>query len=128
MKLFLTILTLLLMSACDGNTGKRDANPLHLPVEGFVGDANKGAVLYRQNCLVCHGVEGKGSDQGPPLVHTTYNPNHHADLAFNLAVKNGVRSHHWKFGDMKPLPGISPESVGHIVVYVREVQRKAGIK
>ena len=128
MKLLLPILSVLLISACDGNSGKRDTNPYHLPPEGFIGDGKKGAVLYQRNCLRCHGNAGSGSNQGPPLIHKTYNPTHHADLAFNLAVKSGVRRHHWRFGDMPPLPEVTPQDVGHIVVYVRDLQRRAGIK
>ena len=122
------VLLAVFLAACDGSPGNRDSNPFHLPPEGFIGDVEKGAVLYAQNCLSCHGPEGTGSGQGPPLVHRTYNPSHHADLAFHLAVKNGVRRHHWQFGDMPPLPEISPESVGHIVVYIRDRQKRAGIE
>jgi mono/diheme cytochrome c family protein len=128
MKFILPILCIFLVSACDSNSGKRDTNPFHLPPEGFIGDANNGATLYRKNCLSCHGNAGSGSNQGPPLVHKTYNSSHHADLAFHLAVKNGVRRHHWRFGDMPPLPELTPQDVGHIVVYVRSLQRRAGIK
>lgn len=116
------------LSGCDGMPVRKDPNPFHLPPEGFVGDSTKGKILFTQNCLSCHGIRGRGTNQGPPLVHKTYNPRHHADMAFNLAVKNGVRSHHWKFGDMKPMPDVSPEDVGHITSYVREMQRNAGIK
>jgi len=128
MKFFLYVLSIVLISACDGNSGKQDTNPFYLPPEGFIGDLKKGAVLYQQNCLRCHGNAGSGSNQGPPLVHQTYNSSHHADLAFNLAVKNGVRRHHWRFGDMPPLPEVTPQDVGHIIVYVRGLQRRAGIK
>ncbi len=123
----LSFVMLILLSACDGGSGERDPNPLHLPPQGFVGDSVTGEKLYSQNCLGCHGSNGLGTNQGPPLVHKTYNPRHHADLAFHLAVRNGVRSHHWKFGDMKPLPNLSPEAVEHIVRYIREIQRKSGI-
>ena len=124
----LSLVFLMLISACDGGPGGRDPNPLHLPPQGFVGDSVMGEKLYSQNCLVCHGTNGLGSNQGPPFVAKTYNPRHHADLAFHLAVRNGVRSHHWNFGDMKPIPNLSPEDVGHIVQYVRAIQRKSGIK
>ncbi len=124
---FVAILTLLL-SACERVSENQAQSSFHLPPEGFVGDSAKGAELYRQNCQSCHGVGGKGSNQGPPFLHKTYNPNHHADLAFHLAAKNGVRAHHWSFGDMKPLPNVSPETVGHIIAYVRDIQRAAGIK
>ena len=125
-KLFLILF--LVLSACDGGPGTSDSNPLHLPPQGFIGDSITGETLYSQNCLACHGNAGLGTNQGPPLVHKTYNPGHHADLAFHLAVNNGVPSHHWKFGDMKPIPGLSPEDVGHIVQYIRAIQRKSGIQ
>ena len=123
-----TLLSAIILAACDGSPGNRDPNPFHLPPDGFVADKNKGAELFRQNCSVCHGRAGSGSNKGPPLVHKTYNPGHHADLAFHLAVKNGVRRHHWQFGDMPPQPQVSPEAIGHIVAYVRALQRRAGIK
>jgi mono/diheme cytochrome c family protein len=123
----LTPVFLLLLSACDGGPGEKNANPLHLPPQGFVGDSIKGNQLYSHNCLGCHGINGLGTGQGPPLAHNTYNPRHHADLAFHLAVKNGVRSHHWKFGDMQPIAHLSPKEVAHIIQYVREVQRNSGI-
>ncbi len=123
----LVVLIALTLVACDVPEGVGSSNPLYLPPQGFVGDINQGKLLYDTNCLSCHGVEGRGTQAGPPLVHDTYNPRHHADLSFNLAVKNGVPSHHWDFGDMKPVPGVSPEGVTHITKYVREKQRQAGI-
>jgi cytochrome c len=124
----LSLVFIFLLAACDGGSGERDPNPLHLPPQGFVGDSIKGKALYYKNCQVCHGENGLGTNHGPPLVNNIYNPRHHADLAFHFAARNGVRSHHWKFGDMEPIPNVSPEDVGHIVTYVRELQRKAGIK
>ncbi len=115
------------LAACDVPDGAGSSNPLYLPPQGFVGDSVQGELLFNANCLSCHGAEGSGTQFGPPLVHDTYNPRHHADLSFNLAVKNGVRSHHWQFGDMKPVPGVSPEDITHITQYVREQQRMAGI-
>ena len=67
------------LSACDGGSGEKDSNPLHLPPQGFIGDSIIGESLYSQNCLACHGIGGMGTNQGPPLVHKVYNPRHHAD-------------------------------------------------
>ncbi len=87
----------------------------------------RGESLYLAHCDRCHGHRATGSEIGPPLVHSTYEPRHHADAAFVLAVRNGVRAHHWPFGDMPPVPGLSEDDVASIVAYVRWLQREAGI-
>ena len=48
-------------------------------------------------------------------------------MAFLLAAKQGVRAHHWPFGDMPPVPGVSEQDVGRIVAYVRTLQKANGI-
>ena len=88
----------------------------------------QGKTLFEQNCSVCHGPAGDGTTQGPPLVHIIYEPNHHADAAFVLAARNGVRAHHWRFGDMAPLPDVTDQMVLEIVGYVRWLQRQVGIE
>lgn len=101
---------------------------LAVPPAGFTADAKQGGQLFKENCARCHGVEGKGTNQGPPLVHIIYEPSHHSDLAFYMAIQNGVQSHHWQFGNMPSIPGVNPEQAGHIVAYIRMEQQKAGIK
>lgn len=41
---------------------------------------------------------------------------------------DGTRAHHWQFGDMKPVPGLTPDDVAYITAYVRVKQRTAGIR
>ncbi len=89
--------------------------------------AVKGAKAYDANCAQCHGTNGAGGDQGPPLVHNIYNPGHHADAAFIFAVKRGVRGHHWAFGDMPPMPQVGEDDIYAIVRYIRELQEENGI-
>ena len=89
--------------------------------------ARSGQTLFNGNCAVCHGANASGTNVGPPLVHPYYGPGHHPDFAFKNAVQNGVPSHHWWFGDMAPLPGVSEQDVGQIICYVRELQRANGI-
>ena len=48
-------------------------------------------------------------------------------LAFELAVRRGVRAHHWRFGDMPPQPTITPDAIHMITRYVRELQQANGI-
>ena len=86
-----------------------------------------GQALFDANCAACHGSAGVGTLQGPPLIHIYYEPNHHADAAFMSAAAVGVRAHHWRFGDMPPVPGLGPAEVDQIIAYVRWLQREAGV-
>lgn len=106
------------------------AQPLQIPQPGagLMPNAARGKALYDEKCASCHGADLKGTDQGPPFLHRIYEPSHHGDAAFQLAVRNGVRAHHWKFGDMKPVPGLSADDVAHITAYVRSQQRRVGIR
>jgi cytochrome c len=88
---------------------------------------SKGESLFNDKCAPCHGVQASGTMKGPPLVHKIYEPSHHGDAAFHMAVQRGVRAHHWEFGNMPPIPGVSEEEVSEIVKYVRWLQREAGI-
>lgn len=109
-------------------TASAEGMQIPRPSPGLMPNPVVGKGLYEQNCASCHGADLQGSDQGPPFLHRVYEPSHHADLAFQLAVKNGTRAHHWPFGDMKPVSGLTPDDVAHITAYVRAEQRKAGIR
>lgn len=89
--------------------------------------AQAGREAFRANCAECHGDSAGGTDQGPPLVHKWYHPNHHADAAFVLPAKRGVAQHHWKFGNMPPQPQVAERSLQQIIQYVRELQQANGI-
>ena len=90
--------------------------------------ALEGETIFNANCAACHGKNGAGVDgAGPPLVHVIYEPNHHADIAFYVAVKQGVRAHHWRFGNMPPVPDVGEHDVAKIITYIRELQRANGI-
>ena len=101
---------------------------LHLPPPDYRGDPLKGQARFQEYCAGCHGSAATGSRQGPPLLDRIYSPSHHADLAFHMAVRDGVRAHHWKFGDMPPVAGITPEATQDIVAWVRKEQRRVGIQ
>lgn len=104
----------------DGSTSSGD------PLAG--GDPAVGQELFLSNCAACHGAEGQGTDSGPPLVHEIYEPSHHGDASFLAAVQRGVEPHHWDFGPMPAIPGLEIDEVAHIVAYVRQLQREAGIE
>ncbi len=87
-----------------------------------------GADLYAANCAQCHGADLRGTDQGPSLLSQVYEPGHHGDGAFLVAVAAGVRPHHWDFGPMPPIPGLTAQDVEAIVAFVRETQRREGFE
>ncbi len=90
--------------------------------------ARTGKQAYDAVCAECHGANAAGKQgSGPPLVHVIYEPGHHADMAFQMAAAQGVRSHHWPFGDMPAQPAVTRGDVSAIIAYVRELQRANGI-
>ena len=86
-----------------------------------------GEELFNSKCAKCHGLKGIGTGAGPPLVHRIYEPNHHSDFSFRRALSMGVRAHHWRFGNMEKVTGLTPEQVELIIKYIREIQQDAGI-
>jgi len=91
------------------------------------GDAQAGQDAFARHCAACHGVDASGSAKGPALVHRLYHPAHHADVAFERAVQQGVRAHHWRLGDMPPEPALTRAEIGPITEYIRSLQRANGI-
>jgi mono/diheme cytochrome c family protein len=111
-------LLLLALAGCRGD-------PEEVPVP-FTG--TDGTALYAQACSSCHGVDLRGTEQGPPFLHPVYRPGHHSDAAFVLAVRRGSPAHHWNFGPMPPVAGLSDEQVDAIIRYVRAQQQATGIE
>lgn len=107
-------------------SGNDDAQ-VKVKIPSFSPTALAGQEAFNANCAQCHGKNGSGTKQGPPLVNDIYNPGHHPDEAFASAAANGVRRHHWNFGNMPALPQVSTEQVSKIVRYVRELQEANGI-
>jgi len=108
-------------------TRTRATQVVHVKVPQLSDLATRGKAAFDANCATCHGVNASGTNKGPPLVHEIYNPGHHADGAFYLAAKLGVRQHHWSFGNMPPQPQVTQEQIAGIVRYVRELQAANGI-
>jgi mono/diheme cytochrome c family protein len=89
--------------------------------------ARAGQLAFDRTCAGCHGPHARGSAAAPPLIHPTYRPAHHADIAFEFAVRRGVRAHHWRFDDMPPQPSLTAAEIAQITRYVRELQAANGI-
>jgi mono/diheme cytochrome c family protein len=97
-----------------------------------VPDLDAGALAgktgFEKYCASCHGINAAGQDGiAPPLVHEIYEPGHHGDQSFFLAARQGVRAHHWPFGNMPPVEDIGDQEIAQIVNYIRALQRANGI-
>lgn len=91
-------------------------------------NAALGKKMFEAKCAACHNTNGAGREGvAPPLIHVIYEPSHHGDESFQRAVANGVRGHHWPFGNMPPVEGLTRGDVQMIVTYIRELQRENGI-
>lgn len=88
----------------------------------------EGEALYRVSCAACHGSDLRGTAVGPSHLSVIYNPGHHGDGAFAVAAIAGVKAHHWRFGDMAPVAGITEEDLVRIIAFIREAQRTEGFE
>lgn len=108
--------------SCNNSKGPVASGPVpKAPVELGVGEK-----LFNNNCAGCHGSGARGTDRGPTFLSKIYEPNHHGDAAFRMAPQNGVRAHHWNFGDM-PKIEVTQQEVNEIIPYIRWLQKGAGI-
>lgn len=129
MTLRLTALTAVILTMVAGcgrgadSSARASVDPGPPPAE-LAGGENR----FNRNCARCHGALGRGTNQGPPLVHIIYEPSHHADESFRRAVALGVPAHHWSFGPMPPIRTVSADDIESIISYVRWLQQKAGIE
>jgi mono/diheme cytochrome c family protein len=111
----------------DNSMENRNLANVLLP-EALSQNAKIGKLGFEAKCAACHGMNAAGQEGvAPPLVHKIYEPSHHGDEAFQRAAALGVRRHHWPFGDMPPVEGVTRGDVTMIVAYIRELQRANGI-
>ena len=126
-------LSCLFFLGCSENGSNAQSSPVPSPTilasaaKPLPAELEEGEAKFNNFCSRCHGPQGQGTNNGPPLVHKIYEPNHHADMAFQRAAAQGVRAHHWKFGNMPKIEGVVPEDVSQIIGYIRWLQRQAGI-
>ena len=113
----LSISILLLMPVITGTI--KAAEEVEIPFH-----LGKGQLLYEKYCSSCHGLQLDGSDKGPTLLHPFYKPSHHGDKAFYRAALQGARQHHWEFGDMLPVEGMTTKKMDKLVPYIRYYQQQ----
>jgi cytochrome c len=91
-------------------------------------ELQEGKRVFERQCAACHGSSGGGLQTGPPLVDAVYRPAHHSDVAFYIAISQGVQAHHFNFGDMPSMPGVSQAESEAVVAYIRWLQQSVGIE
>ena len=111
------------LAACSSPEGDSSDIPVQNVALVATGD-----VLYQTNCAECHGGDLRGTDKGPSHLSIVYVPGHHGDQAFVVAARAGVRAHHWDFGNMAPVEGLSDDDLTAIIAFVRENQRIEGFE
>ena len=89
--------------------------------------AQTGETYFNAKCADCHGINGAGTQKGPTFIHKVYQKGHHGDESFQRAAKLGAPSHHWNFGNMPPVTGITRAEIAKIVTYIRELQAANGL-
>lgn len=113
------------MHGADAAAPARPADQIIVPQLTSAGQMGKR--VFDEKCATCHGTNGIGTDNGPPFVHKIYEPSHHADFAWVRAVRGGVQAHHWRYGNMSPVEGVTDKQIEWVTQYVRELQRANGI-
>lgn len=88
----------------------------------------RGGDLYETNCASCHGSDLRGTPRGPSQLSIVYEPAHHSDDSFRSAIARGAGQHHWNFGNMEPVPGLSDDEVEEIIAFVRAEQQRQGFE
>jgi hypothetical protein len=63
-----------------------------------------------------------------PVADTAGRYCRHGDQAFLMAAQNGVRAHHWPFGDMPPVEWLTVSDLGNILANIRARRRAYGIE
>ena len=89
---------------------------------------DRGAEVYAESCASCHGADLRSTDKGPSPLSIVYEPNHHTDDSFRNAIANGAPQHHWPFGDMEPIEGLSDDDVEAVIAFVRAEQQRQGFE
>jgi cytochrome c oxidase cbb3-type subunit 3 len=89
--------------------------PVITPPPGISGDPNAGAILYDQNCALCHGLDGEGRI-GAPLAKDW--PSIRPDLAIQATIERGIQGSAmpaWSQAYGGPLP---EGEINNLVAYI----------
>ena len=88
------------------------------PLTGNAEAISKGAVLFRQECVFCHGVGARGGMRGPDLTTGSWTHGG-SDADLRQTITDGVA------GTAMPPNTLKTEEIWQIVSYLRTVQQTA---
>lgn len=86
------------------------------------GDPVKGAEIYNQTCIACHGASGKGEIEGVPDFTKKKNPLSQPDDLLLDHMLNGFQSE-GSFMEMPPgggNPDLTEKDMADVLAYLRE--------
>jgi putative heme-binding domain-containing protein len=88
------------------------------PLTGDAQAISKGAVLFRQECVFCHGVGARGGMRGPDLTTGSWTHGG-SDADLRQTITDGVA------GTAMPPNTLKSEEIWQIIAYLRTVQQAA---
>src|SRR6266571_1853568 len=86
------------------------------PLAGDSKAATQGAILFRQECVFCHGVAARGGMRGPDLTTGSWNHGG-ADADLARTITGGVP------GTAMPPNNLKADEIWQIVAYLRTLQQ-----
>ena len=92
------------------------ATPARNPLAGDPAAVTEGAVLFRQECVFCHGVAARGGVRGPDLTTGSWSHGG-SDADVFETIKTGVP------GTEMPAHTLTDEEIWRIVAYLRTVEQ-----
>jgi mono/diheme cytochrome c family protein len=93
----------------------RNSDSLILQLSGDKANIGEGKLIFENNCIVCHGPNGRG-EIGPNLTDSYWlNGNSNADImkAIVNGSENGMPNHKYK---------LTPVDIGKLVAYINSIQ------
>ena len=89
-----------------------------IPSTGNPSDITQGAVLFRQECVFCHGVGARGGVRGPDLTTGSWSHGG-SDAELARTIKGGVP------GTAMPANRLTDDEIRMVVAYLRTQQQSA---
>src|SRR5262245_56552257 len=94
------------------------ADPARNPFAGDADAVTQGAVLFREDCVFCHGVGAHGGMRGPDLTTGSWNHGG-SDADLFATVKTGVP------GTAMPPNNLPDHEIWQIITYLRTLEQPA---